>query len=97
MILSWEKRLALQHLSEDAPRTPDINLDIVFLPCKHDLRRSVVSCRDISSHLGVLQTRKTEIADLEVAIFVHEDVAGLEIAMDDACGVDILKTALRHS
>jgi hypothetical protein len=44
-----------------------------------------------------LQTRKTEIANLEVAIFVHEDVAGLEIAMDDACGVDILKTALRHS
>ncbi len=97
MILSWEKRLALQHLCEDAPRTPDINLDIVFLPCKHDLRRSVVSRRDIAGHLRILQTRKTEIADLKVAVFVHEDVAGLEIAMDDACGVDILETTLRRN
>ena len=63
MILSREKRLALQHLCKDTSCTPDINLNIVLLPREHDLGRSVVSCRHISGHLGVLNTGETEIAD----------------------------------
>ena len=96
MIFSWEKRLALQHLCENTARAPDIYLHIILLPCKHDLRRSVVSCRHISGHLGILQTGKAEVADLEIAVLVYENVTGLEIAMDDTCGVDILETALNE-
>ena len=94
VILPWEKRLALQHLRKDTSSTPDINLNIVFLPCKHNLGGSVVSRRDIASHLGVLNTGQTEVADLQIAVLVDQDVAGLEIAMDNACGVDILEPSL---
>jgi len=41
-----------------------------------------------------LNTREAEVADLEIAVFIHEDVAGLEIAVDDACGVNIFETSL---
>jgi len=94
MVLSREKRLALQHLCEDTAGTPDINLNIVFLPCEHDLRGSVVSRRDISGHLGILNTGQTEVADLQIAVLVDQDVTGFEVAMDNTCGVDILQSSL---
>jgi hypothetical protein len=94
VVLSREKRLALQHLRENTSSAPDINLDVVFLPCEHDLRGSVVSRRDIAGHLGILDTGQTEVADLQIAILVDQDVAGLEIAVDNACGVDILESPL---
>lgn len=94
VILSREQRLALQHLCKDTSRTPDVNLDIIFLPCEHDLGGSVVSRGDISGHLRILNTSEAEIANLEIAVLVDEDVAGLEITMDDACRVDILETTL---
>ncbi len=94
VILPWEKRLALQHLRKDTSSTPDVNLNIVFLPCKHNLGSSVVSRRHIASHLGVLNPGQTEVADLQIAVLVDQDVAGLEITMDNACGVDILEPSL---
>jgi hypothetical protein len=33
----------------------------------------------------MLDTRETEIADLEIAMFVYEDIARFEITMDDTC------------
>jgi hypothetical protein len=85
MILPREQRLALQHLGKDAARAPDVNFDVVLLPCEHDLGRAVVSRGNVAGHLRVLDTCKAEVADLEVAVLVDEDVAGLEIAMDDSC------------
>lgn len=96
VILAGEQRLALQHLRKDAARAPDINLDVVFLPCEHDLRSSVVPRRHVSGHLGVLDTREAEIADLEVAVLVYEDIAGFEITMDDASRVDVFQTTLER-
>lgn len=97
VILSREQWLALQHLCEDTPSTPDINLDIVFLPCQHDLRCSVVSGRDISGHLRILDAGQTEIADLKITVLVDKDVAGLQIAMNDTGRVHIFKTTLQKS
>jgi hypothetical protein len=94
MVLAGEQWLALQHFCEDTSCTPDINLNIILLPGKHNLRGSVVSCRNISGHLGVLNTGKAKIADLEIAILVDENVARLEITMNDTCRVDILKTTI---
>ena len=94
VILSREQRLALQHLCEDAPRTPDIDFHVVLLPCEHDLRRSIVSRRDVSGHLRILDACETEIADLQVAVLINENVAGFEIPVDDACRVDVFQTTL---
>lgn len=41
-----------------------------------------------------MYTCQAEVADLEVAVFVDEDVGGLEIAVDDAGGVYIFQAAL---
>lgn len=94
MILSWEQWFALQHFCKNAASTPDINLHVVFLPSKHDFRRSVVSGRNVSGHLGILDTGQAEVANLKIAVFVDEDIAGLQVAMNDTGGVDVLEAAL---
>src|ERR1700761_1216056 len=95
MILSREKRFAFQHFGKDTTRAPNVNFDIVFLPCKHNFRGSVISCRNITSHLRVLDTSKTEIANLQVAILIHKDVTRLEVAMNDASRMNIFQTTLK--
>ena len=97
MILAREKRLALQHFCENTSRAPDVDFHIVLLPREHDLRCSVVSRRDIASHLRILYACQAEVADFEVAVLVNEDVGGLEIAVDDAGGVDVFEAALALS
>jgi hypothetical protein len=95
VILSREKRLALQHLCKDTTGTPDVNFNIILLPCEHDLRRSVISRGDISGHLRILNSGQAKVADLEITVLVDEDIAGLEIAVDDTCRVDIFQTPLQ--
>lgn len=97
VILSWEQRLAFQHLCENTSRTPNINFDVILLPCKHDFGGSVVSCRDISCHLRILNTGETKIADLKIAVLVDEDVAGLEITMNDTCRMNVFQSTLKDS
>lgn len=82
VVLAGEKRLALYHLGEDASRRPNVHLDVVLLPCQHDLGRPVVPRRDIPGHLGVLDPRQAKITDLEIAILVYQDVAGLQVSVD---------------
>lgn len=96
VVLSGEQWLALEHLGEDASRAPDINLDVVLLPGEHDLGGTVVSRRNISSHLGVLDPGQTEITDLEVAVLVDQDVARLEVPVNDTRRVDVLQSSLRN-
>lgn len=94
VVLSWEQRLALEHFSEDTACTPDIDLNIVFLPCKHDLRGTVVAGRNIAGHLRVLYTGQAEIADLEITVLIYEDVAGLQVSVDNTSGVNIFQSTL---
>lgn len=94
VVLSGEQGLALEHLSEDAARTPDINLDIVFLPGEHNLRSSVVSGGNIARHLWVLDSSQTEIANLQIAVLVDENIARLQITMNHAGGMDIFQAPL---
>jgi hypothetical protein len=94
MILSREKWFSFQHFGENATSTPNINLDIILLPCKHDFGSSVVSGGDITSHLWILNTGKTEIANLQVTVFVDEDVGGFEITMNDTCRVNVFEATL---
>lgn len=89
MVLAREQRFALQHLSEDAPCTPNIDLYVVLLPRKHDLRCSVVPSRHVTGHLGVLDTGQAEVANLEIAVLVDQNVTRFEVSVNDACRVNI--------
>ena len=96
LVLSGEQRLALEHLGEDASRAPDINLDAVLLNGEHDLGGTVVWHRNVSSHQGVLDPGQTEITNLEVAILVEQDVARVEVPLNDTRRVDVLQSFLRN-
>lgn len=43
--------------------------------------------------MRVLDARQAEIADLQVAVLVDEDIARLKIAVHDACRVNVFETA----
>jgi hypothetical protein len=96
VVLAGEEGLALEHLGEDAAGAPDVDLDVVLLPGEHDLGGAVVARRHVARHLGVLDAREPEVADLEVAVLVDEDVAGLEVAVDHAGRVDVFQAALEE-
>ena len=64
-IFSREEWFPFEHLCENAPCAPDIDCDIVLLPCEHDFGRSVISRGDISRHLRILDSGETKIADLK--------------------------------
>lgn len=93
VVLAGEERLALDHLGEDAARGPDVDLDVVLLPGEHDLGRAVVPGGHVAGHLRVLDTGEAEVADFQVTVLVDEDVAGLEVAVDDARGVHVLQAS----
>lgn len=63
-VFSWEQRFAFQHLRENTTCRPNIDGDVVFLPSEHDFRSSVVSSRDVTCHLGILDSSEAEVADL---------------------------------
>lgn len=85
VVLAWEKRLSLDHFCENAACRPDVDLDVVVLPGKHNFRRTIVSRGDVTRHLRVLDPGQPEIADFEIAVLVNENVAGLEVTVDDVC------------
>lgn len=94
MVLSGEQRLALEHLGKDTSNTPDIDFNVVLLPGEHDFWSSVVSRRNITSHLRVLNTGKTKVANLQIAVLVDQDVAGLQITVDNTGGMDVFQSSL---
>lgn len=94
MILSGEKRSTQEHLGEDTSRTPDIDFFIVPAPSEHDLGGAVIPGRNVTGHFVLLDTGQTEVADFQIAVFVDEDVAWFEIAVDDPGRVDVFETAL---
>jgi hypothetical protein len=94
MILSWEEWLRRQHLRHDATSTPQVNRDIVRLPIKHYFRRSIIPCRNIACHMTILDTSKSKVANLEIAALINENIAWLEIAMNNTSRVDKFQAAL---
>lgn len=80
-VLSWEQGLSFQHFSKDTASTPDINSDIILLPSQHDLGCTIISGGYVTCHLRILDTSKTEIANLEIAVLVDEDVAWFLLRM----------------
>lgn len=94
VVLAGEQGLSLEHLSKDTASRPDIDLNVVLLPSEHNLGSSVVSRGNVASHLGILYSRESKIANFEIAILVHQDIRGLQISVDDSRGMDVLQTSL---
>ena len=97
MIFPRKQGFALQHLGKYTTRAPDVHLHIVLLPREHNLRRAIVSRRNISRHLRVLDSSQTEIADFQITIFIDENIARLQVTVDHSGGMNIFEAALLSS
>ena len=72
----------------------------IICKAEHDLRRAVPPRRDVLCHEALLlclveSTGEPEIANLELAVCVHEQVARLEIAVQDVGRVNVFQAAER--
>lgn len=72
----------------------------VALEAEHDFRRTVPSRGDVFRHVSRIllrvdgeATSQTKVANLEFAVGIDEQVAGLEVSVQDIGGVDIFETA----
>ena len=69
------------------------------MEAQHDLRSPIPASGDVFSHvtcvlLGVLRetSGKTEIANLELAISVDEQISGFQVSVQDVRRMDVLET-----
>lgn len=87
-----EEGLAGSHFGEDAADTPHVDAGAVLASAEQDFGRAVPEGDDL---VGICAERdakgagKTEVSDFEVAVFVNEEVLGLEVAVEDAVGVAV--------
>lgn len=84
MVLPRKYWRSKNHFRKYTARTPNIDLFIIPPPSKHNFGSTVVPRRDVSSHLSLLHTSKAKVANFQIAIFVDENVAGFEVAMNYA-------------
>ena len=72
----------------------------VVRKAKHDLRGAVPPRRDVLGHEALLlrlvkPAREPKVANLQLAVRVHEQVARLEVAVQHVGRVDVLQAAER--
>jgi hypothetical protein len=90
-----------KHQPKLTPRDKRKSVELItyiIRKAKHDLRRAVPPRRDVLGHEALLLSlvepaREPEIANLELAIRVHEQVTRLEIAMQHVGRVNVFQTA----
>jgi len=63
-VLSGKEWLALKHLSKNAPSAPNVDCNIVLLPCEHGFGGPIIPRRDVASHLRSLYSGETKITNL---------------------------------
>lgn len=87
-------------LGEDAADGPDVDGAGVLPPREDHLWRSVPSGGDVVGErslvglqLGDVGSCEAEVANLEIAVGVHEQVPGLEVSVIDSSGVDVLESS----
>ena len=95
VVASGEERLAVGELHEDAADGPDVDGGGVVGGVEQQLRGAVPPCHHVLRHHVALGggARQPEVADLEVAVGVQQQVAGLEVPVDHVGGVDVLEPA----
>ena len=80
----------LRDLKQCNAERPDVGCDRVRLPCD-TFGRHVVRCADESVGIALRAelTTHTEIAEFDIAAACEEDVAGLDVTVNDATGVQV--------
>lgn len=81
-----EDGLPPKQLSKNATNRPDINGCIVVVTAEEKLRGSVPACNNILGHELALSSAgagKAKVADLQVTVGIHKEVARLEVTMED--------------
>ena len=96
VVFPWKQWFTLKHFRKNTACTPDIHLHIILLPCKHNFRRPIVPGRHVTGHLRILYPRKAKVADLQIAVLIDKDIAGLEVPMYDTSRMNIFETALQQ-
>lgn len=92
-------RTSQRIIFESSNRNPRTGF-CVALEAQHNLWRTVPSRGNILSHIpGILlgidreATSKAEIADFQLTISIHKQIAGLQVSMQNVGGVDVLEAA----
>lgn len=95
--LCLEENSTTQKFTENTPNRPNIDRSRVVPRTHQDFRWSIVLRNHFLSHVlrlvRLFDARQSEIANLEHAIAVNQQVAGLDVAMKDAGRVQILEAA----
>lgn len=92
-ILSREQWLPVEHFSQDTSHAPNVNGLGILLEREHDFRSTVPSSGDVFGHeAGIVlgrsgRTCESKVADFEIAIGIQKKIRGLEVTMEDVCGV----------
>mmetsp|Transcript_68291 Transcript_68291/g.213604 ORF Transcript_68291/g.213604 Transcript_68291/m.213604 type:complete len:378 (+) Transcript_68291:256-1389(+) len=98
VVLASENRPPADELAEDAPDRPHVDGLCVLRRQEHHLWRAVPAGHDVVRERGVLlvvpeAACQAEVADLEVAVLVHQDVRGLQVAVDHVGAVEVEEAA----
>ena len=89
---SWGTKTAETHIVRKAQH----DLWCTVPPCRNILRHeALVRCAPalVRATTWLVPTRETKVADLQLAVGVHEQVARLEITVQHIRGVDVLEAA----
>mmetsp|Transcript_78805 Transcript_78805/g.170338 ORF Transcript_78805/g.170338 Transcript_78805/m.170338 type:complete len:351 (-) Transcript_78805:244-1296(-) len=98
VVLASEDGLAADELTEDAPDRPDVDGLCVLAGKQDHLRRSVPARHDIVCEGRVVlvvpeATGEAEVADFQVAVLVHQNIGGLQVAVHDIGAVEVQEPA----
>ena len=103
VIVAGEVRFPSEQLGKDASDGPNVDRLGILVTRQHDLRGAVPPCHHIlgqqqriarlADHLLVAQHApgKAEVANLEVAVGIDEQVRRLEVAVQDVGRMDVLE------
>jgi hypothetical protein len=92
IILSGEQRRPSKKLRKNTANTPHIDLLRVLTRAQNYFRSAVPSCNDVLGqiiHSLIKSSCQPQIANFQISIFVQEEVAGLEVSVNDVCGMHV--------
>ena len=100
IVAPGEERLPPEHFREDATDRPHVDRGGVALVLDEELRCAVPARHDVLGEAEVLlllggvdRAREAEVADLQVAVLVHQQVARLQVTVEHMRSVDSVHAA----
>ena len=92
-VLPLKQRLLGEQLTKDTTQTPHIHRSAVLVRSEQQLRRSIPQrddqLRELRRRIPIVSGH-AEIRNLDLSAVVHEDVRGLQVAMQDPIAVEVV-------